>query len=142
MDNLTKLEVLFKIENSNYQFAWINTFSDLKLIELSENYKFKDSYLENLIEAKIFNKNKELSIIPCEEDDSFSVVEFDGTDEDYIEEKQVLYKNKSPLKIRGEKDKLVIRNYLKYDNEGQAFIYYTKLSGVEGGEGNGRQQSK
>ncbi|GAA0741508.1 hypothetical protein [Clostridium oceanicum] len=142
MKNLMKLEVLSKIENGEYDFAWINTFSDLKLIKLSENNKFKNSYLESLIEAKIFNKNKELSIIPCEEDNSFSVVEFDGTDEDYIEEKQVLYKNKSPLKKKGEKDKLVIRNYLKYDDEGQAFVYYTKLSGVEGGEGNGRQQSK
>ncbi|HDK7174404.1 hypothetical protein [Clostridium botulinum] len=140
MDNLTKLEVLSKIENGEYKFAWINTFSDLKLIELRENNKFKDSYLENLIEAKIFNESKELSIISCEDDEKFSVVEFDGTDKDYIEEKQVLYRNKSPLK--GEKDKLVIRNYLKYDNEGQAFIYYTKLSGVEGGEGNGKQQSK
>lgn len=142
MDNLMKLEVLSKIKNSGYKFAWINTFSDLKLIELTENNKFKDSYLENLIEAKIFNENKELSIIPCEDDEKFSAVEFDGEDKNYIEEKQVLYRNKSPLKIKGEKDKLVIRNYLKYDDEGQAFIYYTKLSSVEGGEGNGRQESK
>ncbi|HCL4546853.1 hypothetical protein EXM36_01975 [Clostridium botulinum] len=140
MENLTKLEVLSKIENSGYKFAWINTFSDLKLIELRENNKFKDSYLENLIEAKIFNENKELSIIPYEDDEKFSVVEFDGIDKDYIEEKQVLYKNKSPLK--GENDKLVIRNYLDYDNEGQAFVDYTKLCGIEGGKGNEKQQSK
>ncbi|EJO5347106.1 hypothetical protein NRP93_001176 [Clostridium botulinum] len=140
MENLTKLEVLSKIENGGYKFAWINTFSDLKLIKLIGNNKFKDSYLENLIEAKIFNENKELSIIPCEDDEKFSVVEFDGADKDYIEEKQVLYKNKSPF--NGENDKLVIRNYLDYDNQGQAFIEYTKLCDIEGGEGNEKQQSK
>lgn len=140
MENLTKLEVLSKIENGGYKFAWINTFSDLKIIELTENNKFKGSYLENLIEAKIFNKNKELSIIPCEDDENFSLVEFDEADEGYIEERQVLYKNKSPFK--GENDKLVIRNYLGYDDEGQAFVDYTKLCGIERGEGNEKQQSK
>lgn len=140
MGNLTKLEVLSKIENSGYKFAWINTFSDLKLIELTENNKFKDNYLENLIETKIFNENKELSIINCEDNEKFSVVEFDGTDKDYIEEKQVLYKNKSPFD--GKNDKLVIRNYLDHDNEGQAYVYYTKLCGIERGEGNEKQQSK
>ncbi|NEU06072.1 hypothetical protein [Clostridium senegalense] len=134
MENLTKLEVLSKIENGGYKFAWINTFSDLKLIELIENNKFNDKYLENLIEAKIFNKNKELSIIPCEDDEKFSVVEFDGAGKDYIEEKQVLYKNKSPF--NGENDKLVIRNYLDYDYEGQAFVNYTKLCGIEWRKGN------
>lgn len=136
MENLTKLEVLSKIENGGHKFAWINTFSDLRLVELSEANKFKDNYLENLIEAKIFNKDMELSIMPSDSEEEFSVAEFNGKDKDYVEEKQVLYRNKSPFNNKD--DKLVIRNYIDYDDNGQAFIYYSKLSDVERGECNGK----
>ncbi|SFA71778.1 hypothetical protein [Clostridium frigidicarnis] len=133
MGNLTKSEVMTKIEKYNYKFAWINTFSSLKLIELSED-KFQEIWLDNLIEAKCFDEDKELSIMGEDNDENFSVVEFDGKGKEYVEEDQILNKNKSPFKNRGEDDKLVIRNYLKYDNEGQVSIYYSKLSNVERGE--------
>lgn len=135
MEKLTKSDIISIIKKENYKFAWINTFNDLKLIELVENNVFKKDYLDNLIEAKIFNKEKELSILPYE-DGHFSVVEFEGREKEFIEERQVLDKHKSPY--RNKNDKLVIRNYLNYEKDGQAFIYYSKLYDVERGQSDGK----
>lgn len=140
MIRLKRSELISKIENDNYKFAWINTFSDLKLIELSKD-EIQNVWLEdlnNLIEAKFFNKDREISIMPCDDEKNFSIVEFDGKNKEYVEEKQVLNRNKSPFK--NDNDKLVIRNYLDYDDEGQAYICYSKLHNVEGGDSNDKQK--
>lgn len=129
VNKLTKSEVICKLKEFEFQYAWINTFSDLRLIEI-KNKEIEESYLEDLIEAKFFNENQEISIMKYEDEEKFSVVEFDGKDKEYVEERQILNKNKSPFE--GDKDKLVIRNYIDYDEDGQAYIYYTKLCDVKG----------
>lgn len=134
MSNLSKQEIIDKIKQENFNFAWINTYSDLKLIDL-EAEKNIDKYFEDLIEAKYFNEENEISVMEAEEE-VFSVYEFKNTGSktdytDYIEEKQILTKHKSPY--GGENDKLVIRHYLEYDEEGQAYVDYTKLCNVERG---------
>ncbi|NFN94638.1 hypothetical protein FDB28_11190 [Clostridium botulinum] len=138
MIKLTKSEIMMKIRKSNLKFAWINTFSDLKLIDL-KNDNFMETWLDSLIEAKIFDENREISIMPYDNEDYFSVVEFDGNSKEYVEERQILNKNKSPFinKNKNVIDMLVIRNYLNYDDDGQAYIYYTKLCNIERGYING-----
>ncbi|NFO88485.1 hypothetical protein FDC58_07075 [Clostridium botulinum] len=138
MIKLTKSEIMMKIRKSNLKFAWINTFSDLKLIDL-KNDNFIETWLDSLIEAKIFDENREISIMPYDNEDYFSVVEFDGNSKEYVEERQILNKNKSPFINKNENviDMVVIRNYLNYDDDGQAYIYYTKLCNIERGYING-----
>lgn len=126
---MTRYEITFNIKKGNYEFAWINTFSDLKLIDLKNN-QLEFDWLNDLIEAKFFNTDTELSIISNDSEEKFSVVEFNGKDKEYVEEKQIIYKDKSPFK--NENDRLVIRNYIDYDEDGQAYIYYSKLCDVEG----------
>ncbi|MFD3157037.1 hypothetical protein ACFIJ5_09275 [Haloimpatiens sp. FM7330] len=143
MQKSTKLEVIYKIKESNLKYAWINTFSDLKLIELNKG-KIEDILeddLENLIEAKFFDIDKEISIIKCEDEEKFSVVEFNGKDKEYIEERQILNKNKLPFEIKKDENyKLVIRNYLNYDKDGQAYICYTQLSDIRKSDVEGGKQ--
>lgn len=130
MQILNKEEVINKIRNSKMKFAWINTYSDLKLIKLEKEDKL-ESCFNDLIEGKFFDENREISVMESE-NDKFSVVEFNEENKDFIEEKQILNKHKSPF--GGNFDKLVIRHYLEYDNEGQSYVSYTKLCGVERGD--------
>lgn len=130
MKMLNKEEVINKIRNSEMKFAWINTYSELKLIELEKESKL-ESYFNNLIEGKFFNQDKEISVMELE-NEIFSIAEFNDKSKDFIEEKQILNRHKSPFK--GEFDRLVIKHYLKYDNEGQAYVSYTKLCNVERGD--------
>jgi hypothetical protein len=131
MDKLTKSEVIYKIKRDSYNFAWINTFSDLKLIKLDKSQDNWIEDLDDLIEAKFFDEDREMSIMEFEDEQKFSVVEFNDKDKEYVVERQILNKNKSPF--QNENDKLVIRNYLDYDDQGQAYICYTKLCDVERG---------
>lgn len=125
--------ILDKIEYNLYEYVWINTYDDLIIKPIEEiREELKDS-LCNLIEAKFFSNQYELSLIPTNRLDCFSMVKIIiNNNMDYVEEIQILTPNKSPFK--GNHDKLVIRHYIDYDDEGQAFIQYTKLHDITKGE--------
>lgn len=124
---LNKSEAEKICSENNFKYAWINTYSNLYLSKVEEIDNFH--FLDNLIEAKFFNKIKEASIIK-NDDEKFSVVIFDSEgNNDFVEEQQILQKHKSPFK--NENDKLVIRHFLKYDDDGQAYVYYTKLCDIK-----------
>lgn len=129
MASLNKDDVIRKIKEGNFRFAWVNTYSKLYLKEMDKNksYDGMEKDLDNLIEAKFFNEDIELSIMPDEEE-GFSVVEFDGRGKNFVEEKQRLIKGKRVF--QGFENDLVIRNYIKYDDDGQAYICYSKLHNV------------
>ncbi|MBZ9634065.1 hypothetical protein [Clostridium sp. FP1] len=132
MKILNKEELINKIKISQAKFAWINTYSDLVLVQY-KNENDIEKELDDLIEAKFFNENMEISIMSTEEG-SFSVFEYVSDSNDYVEEEQVLNKHKSPFKDNIGIDKLVIRHYLGYDNDdGQAYVKYTKLHNVKKG---------
>lgn len=139
MASLNKDEVIRKIKEGNFRFAWVNTFSKLDLRELNDNrsYEVMEEDLDNLIEAKFFNEDIELSII-ANEDGDFSVVEFEGRGKNFTEETQRLISGKRVFP--GFKNDLVIRNYIEYDDDGQAYICYSKLHNViKGGVDDERQ---
>lgn len=129
MASLNKDDVTRKIKEGNFRFAWVNTFSRLYLKEINGNktHDSIDEDLDNLIEAKFFNEDIELSIIANEEG-NFSLVEFDGRDKNFVEEIQRLIIGKRVF--QGFENDLVIRNYIEYDDDGQAYIYYSKLHDV------------
>lgn len=134
MGTLNKEDIIDKIKSSKMNFAWINTYSELKLIQLNNENNI-DEYFDNLIEAKIFNENNEISVIEAAED-TFSIYEFNGdNNKDFIEEEQILNKHKSLFNCsKNEFNTIIIRHYLDYDSDGQAYVSYTKLSDVKRGE--------
>ena len=111
MEILDKQQVLNKLKEDDFKFAWINTFSNLYLKEF-EKYDDLENDLDNLIEAKFFNEGIELSIMTNQEG-NFSVVRFESKGKEYVEEVQRITKHKSVFK--GFKNELVIRNYIDYD---------------------------
>jgi len=117
------------INNNEYKYLWVNTYSDIYLKDTgNQKINFSNDDLDKLIEAKLFDNKKELSIMPVNEEEKFSVVKFNSEEyEDFIEEEQILNKYKSKDEI----NKLIIRHYLKYDEDGQAYVAYTKLCRVE-----------
>lgn len=124
---INKLQVENLCLKNDFKYAWINTYSDLYLscVQKIKNFDF----LDDLIEAKFFNEVKEVSIMKIN-DEKFSVIIFDSKDNiDFVEEHQILQRCKSPL--NNENDKLVIRHFLKYDSDGQAYVYYTKLCDIK-----------
>ncbi|URZ15116.1 hypothetical protein CLFE_011340 [Clostridium felsineum DSM 794] len=124
---INKSEVEKICLENNFKYAWINTYSNLYLSNVKEIDNFY--FLDDLIEAKFFNEIKEASIIK-NDDEKFSVVIFDSEgNNDFVEEQQILQKHKSPFK--NENDKLVIRHFFKYDDDGQAYVYYTKLCDIK-----------
>lgn len=112
---------------NNFNYAWINTYSELFLSSVKSIKDF--NFLDDLIEAKFFDDDREISIIKSD-DEKFLVVIFDSEgNNDFVEEQQILQKHKSPFK--NENDKLVIRHFIKYDDDGQAYVYYTKLCDIK-----------
>ncbi|WP_027626933.1 hypothetical protein [Clostridium lundense] len=113
------------------KYAWINTFSDLLLIKLDKNFDI-ENILENLIEGKFFNNDEEISIMQVE-DGVFSISVFSEKVNEYkdiIEEEQLISKHKF-ITNNNKRMKLIIKHYLKYDDDGQAFVDYTRLCDVK-----------
>ncbi len=132
MDYKNKQEVIEIInkEKQNYNYLWVNTYSDLYLKDVSNEDKKKTSFLndESLIEAKLFNEGNELSIVKTNKEDEFSVVKFNEKDyEGFVQEEQVL----NQYNLKDIISKLIIRHYFKYDEDGQAYVAYTKLCEIK-----------
>lgn len=124
---LNRSEVEKLCLKNNFKYAWINTYSKLFLSSVKSIKDF--DFLDDLIEAKFFDESREISIIKSD-DQKFSVVIFDSEgNNDFVEEQQILKGCKSPLQHKN--DKLVIRHFLKYDDDGQAYVYYTKLCDIK-----------
>jgi len=128
---LDKNAVRDRCIKEQFDYAWINTYAKLYLKKIADIKNF--DFLDDLIEAKFFNESKEMSVIK-DRNDEFSVVIFSpDTENEYIEEKQILKRGKSPFEAENNKIlyKIIVRHYIDYDCEGQAYVYYTKLCGID-----------
>lgn len=110
--------------SEGYKYALVYYLNDLYFGDIKDiNNINKDI----IVEAFFFNDNKELHFF---EDNGFEGVITEGCSEGF-EEKYLLkgvlgnnlYKNKY--------NKLKVVNYIDYEEDGQAFIKYTALKGVE-----------
>lgn len=92
---------------------------------ITDNVVDLEIEFENIMEARIFNETCELKVW---RDDSIikgSIFKEINSDKSPIEEEFILY----PRNIRGyNPSKLVIKKYIDYDNDGQAYISYVKPS--------------
>lgn len=104
------------IENG-YKYIWKQEISSVVLTSVN---KADDLEEENLLEARIFTEGKELHIFRFE--DSLRAVETVGnSDDDFFEEEQLLRERFG--------HSIMVRNYIDYDSDGQAYIIRTVLNG-------------
>jgi len=103
---------LKELENLGYRFGLVYSYDSVQLKELKDIQLDKNT----LIEARFFNKDKEIHIF---KQDIFKAVAFieDEMDESFEEEH---------LLIDGFGKKLRVKNYIAYDYENQAYIAYTR----------------
>lgn len=100
-----------------FQYIWLQEYGRVELSSVGDvniNY-------DRLIEARVFNSEKELHIY---DDDGIHAVEttFEEGD-DCFEEKQIL---------RGRFGKeITLRHYVGYDEDGQAYIEHTVICGYD-----------
>ena len=120
IDNVNKDYLL----SEGYKYALVYYLNDLYFGDISD---MDEINTDIVVEAFFFNNDIELHFF---EDNEFQGVitedQIDGFEEKYILKKRLgnsLYKNKY--------DKIKVFNYVDYEEDGQAFIKYTALKGVE-----------
>lgn len=100
-----------------YQYVWLQEFGRVELLPVDKT----ELSFDNLIEARVFSRDKELHIY---EDDGLHAVETDFEEgDDCFEETQML---------RGRFGKeITLRHYVAYDKDGQAYVTQTVICGYD-----------
>ena len=107
---------------ADYQYALVYKISEITFCMAAE---LKEFSWEECIEARFFDETKELHIY--EEDGELCAVKTVGElDDDCLVKKYNLQEH-----YFGENKCLCVCEHLDYDNDGQAFIVLTRLTGIE-----------
>lgn len=118
VNNLTKISMKYGIVY-NYDSVDFGKIDEVKLD------------IENIMEARFFNDNSE--IVFRIEEDSISgniIKDNDIPSEQYCEEKFLIYENVNKNNKKGY-NRLKVKKYIDYDEDGQAYFYYTKPCKLE-----------
>ena len=110
IDEIEKLDY----KNLGYAYAWIQECDRVVLGKISEI----EMNLDNVIEARLFSTEKELHVY--DQDGLKAVETVCESDDDFFEEKQLLRKKYGKS--------IMLRNYVDYETDGQAYIVKTVLS--------------
>ncbi len=113
-----------KASAGEYEYALLYRISDLLLCPAAD---LKDSDWDECLEARLFRKDAELHILLEEEKKAVKIMDDGG--EDVITE---VYKlsGKSRKRLPSNMDKLVVKQYLQPDEDGQMFIALTRLAEI------------
>lgn len=128
---------------NNYEYALIYMISEVILKKINHN----DDYLNSIdwnqvLEARFFDKNGEVHIFNRENslnalkiEENTEKVTKNGVKEDYL-----FFDVSSNLenKFKAVGNKVLIRQYCKYDDDGQLIVELTRLLNIEGGVENGK----
>lgn len=107
---------------SNYQYALVYRMSEIVFCKASD---WENPKWEECLEARFFDKDKELHIY--EEDGEWHAVKATGTfDSDCLMKKYELRKY-----YFGSNKYLSVCEHLDYDEDGQAYVAFTRLTGIE-----------
>lgn len=107
-----------------YEYALVYMMSEIKLCETS---KITDDFMwEECLEARFFSKEKELHVFDGE-DGKKAVIILETDAENRQIKKYELNDKIAPCG----KKKLLVTEYLAYDEDGQAYVELTRLSGLE-----------
>ena len=106
---------------NNYQYALIYNISKIELCAVSD---MDDFDLQQCQEARFFDDNTELHIF---DNDGMKAVIISDTNESVYVDKVYAITNK--FKSAG--NRIVVREYLEYDEDGQLHVGITRLKGIE-----------
>lgn len=120
IDDLNKNYLL----DEGYKYALVYYLNDLYFGDI-DNIGEIDN--EIIVEAFFFNDKKELHFF---EDNGFKGIVTEGQ-EDGFEETFILKKRLGRDLVKNKYKKVKVFNYLDYEKDGQAFVKYTALKGVE-----------
>lgn len=125
---------------NDYDYLWINTIESLELLYKTNFDEVLNQPADELIEAKFFNKKKEVTFINTGSG-NYKKIEREHSETEtnpekkYSEEYQFIKKNK--LKDSKLEERLVVRKYFDKDQDGQCYIGRVMLYDVVGGIENG-----
>ena len=107
-----------------YEYALVYMMSEIKLCEAS---KIADDFMwEECLEARFFSKEKELHVFDGEDGKKAVIILETDTENTQIKRYELNGKV-SP----SDKKALLVTEYLAYDEDGQAYVELTRLSGLE-----------
>lgn len=116
-------------KNAGYEYALVYMISELRLIPIG---KWTEVDIKECLEARIFGESGELHLF--REDDEILASEVrdhsDGEGKEYatIDRIHSIRSNcRSEISDRGG---IIIREYIDYDTDGQAFVALTRLAGL------------
>lgn len=101
-----------------YRYIWIQEMDHVELKPLSE----VELCLDRMIEARVFSEKKEIHLFQME--DMWRAIETVREDQDDCFEEVQLLRTKYGKKI-------ILRHYVGYDDDGQAYIKRSVIAGYE-----------
>lgn len=111
--------------DEGYKYALLYYLNDLYFGDIEDITEINKDIL---VEGFFFNENKELHFF---EDNGYEgVVTEHEEDEDGFYEEYILKRRLGNNLLKNKYDKLRVFNYIRYEDDGQAFIKYTALKGV------------
>ena len=120
---VTELELSKALERrKNYEYALVYRLSEVILCRME---RLEDFDLKECTEARFFSTDKELHLFETEEGMCAVEVTDDGTEDCVLKE----YKLAPKFERVGKR--LVVQEYLDYDEDGQAVVALTRLRSVE-----------
>ena len=121
-----KTEILdsidFKEELQKYKNALIMNISDMLL---KRTVDISDMNLDEVVDARLFSETGELHIFNDDGKMRFVRVT-DEEDDTSIEEAYIIGNRKNVIGKR-----ILVKKYINFDDDGQAYVYLTRLMGVE-----------
>ena len=120
---LAEIEVSKALESRmSYEYALVYMLSEVILCKTEQ---LKELDFAECTEARFFSKDKELHLFETEEGMQAVEVSDEGTDDCMIKKYELAPKFSTAGKI------LVVKEYLDYDEDGQAMVGLTRLVGLE-----------
>lgn len=125
---LSKLESVQEalVKSKSYSYALLYYMSEVKLMEWGEAQDENSVNVEELLEARFFDDKGEIHIF--EGNSGLNAIEISETDEevDAIEETYPIRSIFDWTKTH-KKPQLVIKKYIQYDSDGQAYVAACRL---------------
>ena len=120
---IAELEISKALERrTSYEYALVYRLSEIVLCRMEQLKSFD---LKECMEARFFSEDKELHLFETEDGMCAVEVTDDGTED------CILKKYELAPKFAGAGKRLVVQEYLDYDDDGQAVVALTRLRGVE-----------
>ena len=124
-----------KSSYKDYEYALIYSLSKVYFGKVKDSDNYIEIDWDECIEARFFSEAAELNMYRDDEDEEIkAVVIKDNKDACYD---VVIKKYDIATKFKNAGVKIKVKEYISYDEDGQAIVAHKRLAGVEGGNVNG-----